>query len=439
MKRKILSAAAVIMAMSMNASVYAAASPWGGGQDVKKPNSVIDAGENAVTAAPAEVSHDEPVVTAATAADSGNISENRLVQGSEPVRIINFPAVTVTETEKPADDVWFDSDNIVTGTPGRKSHTDIVDSSKQIYSYKDMSEDIRELEKAYGDLMDVHEIGTTADRRKIYDIVTGDIGADKQMIVQASCHGREYMTSLLVMEQLEYALNNYDSVVYGGRTARECFEGVEVHIIPMLNPDGVSISQYGKNGLQNPVLRLNLSSIYSNNVNWRYTKLRESEYYRRWKANGRGVDINRNFDGRWKYVDPLRGTSGQGYKGREAESESETRALCDLTRSLSNPVSAVSYHATGSVIWWDYGQNGDFRERCARQAAAVHSVTGYPYNPADPTSAGGYCDWIIEKGGERTVPTLIEIGSSRCPLPLSEYPAIWRENRSVLFAVAVLY
>lgn len=428
----------MVMLMNMQGSVYAASSPWGGGQDVKKPNSVIDVDDQrvSVTAAVTVSVPDEPEMTAP--AVTGR-SENRLVQGSETAVIINAPKVT--EPERLIDDetYWFDSDSIVTSKPGRRSPTDFVDSTKQLYSYNDMTEDIRQLEEAYGGLIDVREIGTTADRRKIYDIVTGDIGADRQMIVQAACHGREYMTSLLVMEQLEYALNNYDSVVYGGRTARECFEGVEVHIVPMVNPDGVSISQYGKNGLNNSVMRLNLSAIYRNNVKWRYTKLRESEYYRRWKANGRGVDINRNFDGRWKYVDPLRGTSGEGYRGREAESESETRALCDLTRSLSNPVSAVSYHATGSVIWWDYGQTGDFRERCARQAAAVHSVTGYSYNPADPESAGGYCDWLIEKGGEATVPTLIEIGSSRCPLPLSEYPVIWRENRNVLFAVALLY
>ncbi|MDE6592979.1 MAG: hypothetical protein K2K57_07950 [Oscillospiraceae bacterium] len=426
-KSKLLAAAlAAVMTVSLGGSVYA--SPWGGGQDVSKPNSVIDVEENA---------SDNP--------QGGSSSENRLVQGSEPVSIIkpSEKHEPITSTEAPVTEprtettLWFDSEKIVTSESKKKSPTDFVDSSKALYSYSEMCEDIKGLQEVYGDIIKVQAIGTTADRRKIYDIIIGDIGADKQMIVQASCHGREYMTSLLVMEQLEYALNNYDSVVYGGRTARECFKGIEVHIIPMLNPDGVSISQYGKSGIKNPVMRLNLSSIYKNNVKWRYTNLSETNYYRRWKANGKGVDINRNFDGRWKYVDEINGTSSQFYKGRQAESESETKALCDLTRSLSNPVTAVSYHATGSVIWWDYGQTGEFARRCESMARTVRSVTGYDFVPRDPDSAGGYCDWIIENGGGKTVPILIEIGKNQCPLGIAEYPDIWSRNKNVLFAAAV--
>lgn len=433
MKKKMILALALVNALVIGMNGVCYASPWGGGQDVNKPNSVIEVDDNAPD----------------NSKGSGAASENRLVQGSEPVGIIGPSekkpkeekkvSADVSNRKTPAEEInkpWFNGDNIITPEPAKRSPTDFVDSSKALYSYNEMTEDITALQEAYGDIIEVRSIGTTADRRKIYDIVTGDIGADKQMIIQASCHGREYMTSLLVMEQLEYALNNYDSVVYGGRTARECFKGIEVHIIPMLNPDGVSISQYGKNGIKNPVMRLNLPGIYKNNVKWRYTNLNESSYYRRWKANGRGVDINRNFDGRWKYVDDLRGTSAWGYKGREAESESETKALCDLTRSLSNPVSAISYHATGSVIWWDYGQTGEFAVRCQRQARVIQSLTGYDFVPRDPESAGGYCDWIIEKCGGRTVPTLIEIGKKECPLSISEYPDIWKRNKNVLFAVA---
>ncbi|MCM1578928.1 MAG: hypothetical protein NC078_09040 [Ruminococcus sp.] len=442
MKTKRLTAAilAVVTAVTVNGGIYSA-SPWGGGQDVSKPNSVItvDSGH------------------AETSPSSGmSVSQNKLTEGSDPVSII-MPGNTVNAvTERNADrstasdvstasaepavtqsTLWFDEDKIVTSpSEVRKLPTDFVDSSKALYSYSEMCGDIADLQETYSELVKVRSIGTTADRRKIYDIITGDIGADKQLVVQASCHGREYMTSLLVMEQLEYCLNNYDSVIYNGKTPRECFEGVEVHIIPMLNPDGVSISQYGKSGIKNPVMRLNLSSIYNNNVKWGYTNLTEDNFYRLWKANGRGVDINRNFDGRWKYIKALRGTSSQGYKGREPESEAETEALCGLIRSLSDLVSVISYHATGSVIWWDYGQTGEFARRCEKQARLIQSVTGYDLYPRDTSSAGGCCDWIIEQGGEKTVPTLIEIGKNRCPLGISEYPDIWRRNKNVLAAAA---
>ncbi|MGN1417294.1 MAG: M14 family zinc carboxypeptidase, partial [Oscillospiraceae bacterium] len=94
--------------------------------------------------------------------------------------------------------------------------TNIVKTSPSPYTYDDMSEDIEKLAKRYPELMEYSIIGTTADNRNIYDIVMGDPDADKQIVIQASCHAREYMTSLLVMEQLEYCLNGYYTEEYNG-------------------------------------------------------------------------------------------------------------------------------------------------------------------------------------------------------------------------------
>ena len=207
----------------------------------------------------------------------------------------------------------------------------------------------------------------------------------------------------------------------------------------MLNPDGVTISQFGKNGINNEILRNNLPIIYKNAVTWQYTNYPEENYYRRWKANARGVDINRNFDGKWDIIDPLNGSSGWNYKGAAPESEAESKCITRLIRSLSNPVTVISYHATGSLLWWDYGQTGEFRKRCEKQMRVVSGLTGYRLQPYTPESSGGLCDWIIAKMGEKIVPQLIEIGVGEAPLDISEYPDIWKRNYRIIPAVAYLY
>ena len=51
----------------------------------------------------------------------------------------------------------------------------------------------------------------------------------------------------------------------------------------MVNPDGVTISQYGPKKIRNAKLRSNLY------------KIADGVDFKIWKANARGIDINRNY------------------------------------------------------------------------------------------------------------------------------------------------
>lgn len=318
-------------------------------------------------------------------------------------------------------------------------NSDYVKLSDNIYTYDEMTEDITRLAKRYPDACSVSVIGTTADGRNIYDILLGNPYAEKQLVITASCHAREYMTSLLVMEQLEYCLNGLYTKDYKDISYKELFDNCAVHFIPMINPDGVTISQFGKDGINDEVLRSNVYEMYQNAVEWGYSTLSENDYYKRWKANALGVDLNRNFDGRWETVETLNGPVGWNYKGEYPESESESIAVTSLIRSLSNPVSVVSYHATGSVLWWDYGQTDEYREMCERQRDVVTKLTGYSAKTADLSSAAGLSDWIISEYYGSTVPETIEIGVNAAPLEASEYKNIRKKNIKIVPALAYLY
>ena len=75
-----------------------------------------------------------------------------------------------------------------------------------------------------------------------------------------------------------------------------------------------------------------------------------------------GVDLNRNFQAFWEEYQDLKGQpSREGYKGRAPEDQEESKALAELTRQEKFQ-RTVSYHSSGEVIYWDFGQKGEFRK-----------------------------------------------------------------------------
>ena len=64
------------------------------------------------------------------------------------------------------------------------------------------------------------------------------------MVVISNIHAREYMTAQLCMAQIEHYLKNYNGKV-SGVNVKGVLNKMAIHYIPMANPDGVTISQFG--------------------------------------------------------------------------------------------------------------------------------------------------------------------------------------------------
>ena len=106
---------------------------------------------------------------------------------------------------------------------------------------------------------------------------------------------REYINPYLVMEQLEQMLECYECGSFHGRSYRELLDGVAVHIVPMVNPDGIAVSQFGEGGLRSPELVQVLQACYAYDTASGRTKSSYAGYLARWKANAHGTDLNKNF------------------------------------------------------------------------------------------------------------------------------------------------
>ena len=196
---------------------------------------------------------------------------------------------------------------------------DIVSYDHQKYNYAELKEDVAALVKRYKKNCRAEVIGTTPDNRDMIAVTIGNKKAKKHLVVLGNIHAREYMTTVLCMRQIEITLDNLSEKI-GGKRISQILNQVAIHYIPSCDPDGTAISQYGHSGIRDSKLRANLKKMNMNS----YTTL--------WKANGRGVDLNRN----WNYGFYVRGKRGwQGFSGTKAFSEPETRAIRDYIKGMA--------------------------------------------------------------------------------------------------------
>jgi len=308
---------------------------------------------------------------------------------------------------------------------------DIVDTSKEPYTYEEMCEDLELLAYAYPEIVSLTWAGESADGRAIPAVLFGNPEAEQTVFIQAAIHGREHLTALLVAEQLEAYAKAYATGSYSGVSYRDIFSEVALLVVPMSNPDGVSVSQLGTEAIRSEELRDLVESFYERDG----AGVTREYFYRRYKANANGVDLNRNFAYGWEEYSGPSIPAADRYKGEAPGSEPETMLLMELTKSR-NTVVALSYHATGSLLYWDFGQSGEIRERCFSFVETVHDLTGYRivYASSDKQDEAGYCEWAV--GIEEIPEVTVEIGTVAAPLPISEFAGVWERNKEVPVAVA---
>ena len=300
---------------------------------------------------------------------------------------------------RPANDRWVDT------------YLDTVPLT-DLYTYDELMSDVQRLQEKYPRSMTAGMIGTSELRRPIPVLRLGDTDAQYHVLLQGAIHGREHMTSWLLMAMADYWLDQ-DLAAYGDI----CF-----HIIPMVNPDGVVISQTG-------TLTQHQLSIYHNDLALGYTTLTEEEYAADWKANGLGVDINRNFPAGWESIDDRDGPSSERYQGTEPFSTAEARVLQHYTQHWKFDAT-VSYHSSGSIIYYEYGSREPANSLSEHLGKAAMAVTGYPLEGSLGVGGAGYKDWAIDTMG---IPSLtIEIGCQDSPLASRELYAIFFRNYRLL-------
>ena len=231
------------------------------------------------------------------------------------------------------------------------------------------------------------------------------------VIVQYAIHAREWITSLLALEQI-----------------RNFFARGTFYFLPVTNPDGVALATNDFSFFtDNVAIATKLEALRRLNGNRTDFSL--------WKANARGVDLNVNFDADWGTgAQNVNVPAGENYVGEFPVSEPETRALVAFTKRV-RPDATLSYHAKGEEIYWYFNQTESDCERDFSIARSLAACTGYAARYT-PGSVGGYKDWCISAF---KIPAFtIEVGSDSLKHPVSEahLRQIAEQNRYLLHTLA---
>jgi len=309
------------------------------------------------------------------------------------------------------------------------AQTDFYFAGQEMYTYQRMEADIQLLKARYEGVT-VDSIGTTVDGRNIYRIVIGNPNADKKMLVLASIHAREYITTPLVMRQIQEMLDRKAN----GETA---LNEVCIQFVPMANPDGVEISQRALNGLTKDSSKQSVRRIIESWSDWGLLENQDKYnwYLNKWKNNVNGVDLNHNFPTPgWAQLNDNRGkASSEFYKGPSAASEPETQAIIKLVNEQKFS-QVLNYHAQGQIIYWSQMHAAkEVLEKDKAMGLIAARRTGYAL--VDPSADGsrygaGFKDWL---DWEKGIPNItLEVGLGVSPVPENQIEKIWQQNKGLL-------
>ena len=251
----------------------------------------------------------------------------------------------------------------------------------------------------------------------------------RKVLFTAAHHGNEWLTATVL---LKFAEDLCEALALGGTIwgvpSRTFREQITVHLVPMVNPDGVDLVT----GAIAPCCEeYEAARLLSENYP-------DIPFPSGWKANLKGVDLNLQYPAGWMIAREIKFSQGytrpgpRDYVGRAPLDQKESRALAAYTEDV-DPRLVLAYHSQGEVIYWQFQ---DYQISGARALAEEFArVSGYrmedtPYE----SSFAGYKDWFIRNF--RRPGFTIEVGTGENPLPMEQFDQIYRANLGILVTAA---
>lgn len=269
---------------------------------------------------------------------------------------------------------------------------------------------------------------STAFQRPISTLVIGT--GPRKVLFTAAHHANEWITALLLLkygEELAEAIRT-DGILFGQK-AKNLADAVTIYMIPLVNPDGVDLVT---GAIRPGNIQYDLAQRLAKNYP-------DIPFPNGWKANLLGVDLNLNYPAGWLQAREIKFSQGytrpgpRDYVGRAPLNQLESRALAEFTEFL-DPALVLAYHSQGKEIYWQFR---DYEVPGAKELGEVMArVSGYTLAQVPYESAfAGYKDWFIQTF--RRPGYTVEVGSGQNPLPLSQFPEIYRDNVPLLNIAAL--
>ncbi len=277
-------------------------------------------------------------------------------------------------------------------------------NDNELYDFQKMNRDMNKLLSIYP-FIKRREVGKSVLENPLHELQIGTSGRKVQ--INASFHANEWITTPIFMRFLnDYMLALTNSLMMKGISALTIYTGSRLFAIPMVNPDGVNLVLNGPPPeRETELIRLN----------------RGNRDFSGWKANIRGVDLNKQFPANWEFEKERKPKEPgpRDFPGYSPLSEPETKTMAELAR-MENYDRLLALHTQGQEIYWGYeGLEPPESQVLARDFAILSGYEAIRY----VDSYAGYKDWFIQEF--RKPGFTIELGKGHNPLPLSQFEEIY--------------
>lgn len=298
----------------------------------------------------------------------------------------------------------------------------VVLSSK--YGYYEMMSDVNMLIKKYPQYLSRDSLGTSEFGRDIPIVIMGKKDNPQRILVVGTSHAREYANSAIIMKTIENYCENMKTSSYGGITYFDLIGQTSIWFVPMHNPDGAEISINGLNSVPD---------AYKDTVRGIFNRSKKylSGSYTKWKANGLGYDLNRDYGTglkeKTKEFSPMSENFGGDFQSKEG------KLIADLIREKDFRT-VTSYHSCGNIIYWGFYAEGEFKEQCRNMAEAISNLNGYRLVEDTQKSEKDFAylglkDWFMKE--YKRPGFTVETGGGSAPISLSELKKAYSKNVQV--------
>lgn len=222
------------------------------------------------------------------------------------------------------------------------AHTPIVKPSDfptpdSIYhNYAELTQAVQKLAAENQDIVALDSLGKTVEGREIWHLrISTDLSSSRQKpaaIYMGGHHAREHLSIDVPLRLTQKLIQDYRS---GDPRVVRLIQSREIHMIPMVNPDGAEFD------------------IATGNYRmWRKNRARNND-------GSYGVDLNRNYGYKWGTGGSSSNPQHDTYKGPVAFSEPESQAIKTFVEQQDNATVLLSFHTYSELILYPWGHTYD--------------------------------------------------------------------------------
>lgn len=245
-------------------------------------------------------------------------------------------------------------------------------------NYSEMTEKLQTLTTQHSKIARLSSIGKSKEGRDIWAVrISGDLSHADSLpaaVFMGGHHAREHLSVELPLYYIEYLLTEYAN---GNPRIQGLINSRDIHIIPMVNPDGAEYDI-------------------------------ESGTYKSWRKNRAsnndgtyGVDLNRNYGFGWGGGGASTSPDSDTYRGTQAFSEPESQAIKNFIEGHENITVLLSFHTYSQLILYPWGHTYDSiaieRDKQVHETMARKMAEWNGYTPQQSSelyiASGDTTDW----------------------------------------------